>query len=312
MQGFSALWFLIFALVSVVTAQTYRVHNNCPTAIDLFIGSESQGSLARGGTVVRNSGSSAGFFYTTTNGGMVNGRLVAARAGFFFEPQYWYYYLVRDPNTSQFNTGIRITPNQTEANGYCKPAECSTGTCTTAYTSPPVFHGGPPAPDSPPFPPPVYQCKVDPSQIAFDITFCPSGSWPPQTGTSVHHNYREKCIDVRGNTLANGTPVQIYDCNGTGAQQWVIANYGDTKLRVAGTNYCLDAGSSPGNGGQMKIWQCYDNLPAQAWTVTLDNRIVLQGTSLCLDLPSGNEANGQVLQVWTCTDHNDNQAWTIV
>ena len=31
-----------------------------------------------------------------------------------------------------------------------------------------------------------------------------------------------------------------YDCNGTKAQKWVI-NRGDTKVRVARTDFCLDA-----------------------------------------------------------------------
>ena len=34
-----------------------------------------------------------------------------------------------------------------------------------------------------------------------------------------------------------------YDCNGTGAQNWVIGS-GTTSVQVAGTNYCLDAGDS--------------------------------------------------------------------
>lgn len=34
-----------------------------------------------------------------------------------------------------------------------------------------------------------------------------------------------------------------YDCNGTGAQKWVL-NRGNGKVQVAGTNFCLDAGSS--------------------------------------------------------------------
>ncbi|MFF4229410.1 ricin-type beta-trefoil lectin domain protein [Streptomyces sp. NPDC001820] len=29
-----------------------------------------------------------------------------------------------------------------------------------------------------------------------------------------------KCVDVAGANSANGTAVQLYDCNGTGAQQW--------------------------------------------------------------------------------------------
>lgn len=89
-----------------------------------------------------------------------------------------------------------------------------------------------------------------------------------------------------------------YDCNGSGAQRWTISSSGNTIVRVAQTPFCLDAGSSesllrifeihksldlepldPGNGVQMKIWQCYDQLPAQRWIVTSDNRIVLAGTS---------------------------------
>lgn len=316
MRGLSRL--VLFAVAAFIatpfaSAQTYRVNNNCPTAIDLFIGEASQGSLARGASLTRTGlGTSAGFFYTTTNGGRVNGQLVAARAGFYFEPQYWYYYLVRDQNSGYFNTGIKITPSVSESGGYCRPAECSSGSCTTAYTTPPVFHGGPPPPDSPPFNPPTYQCKVEPSSITFDIQFCPSGDWPTEAGAQVFHNFTpNKCVDVRGNNLQNGTPVQIYDCNGTGAQRWILNSVGSTKLRVAGSNFCLDAGSNPGNGVQLKLWQCYDNLPAQAWIATQDTRIVLAGTALCIDLPSGNTANGQVLQTWTCGDGNTNQIFGI-
>jgi hypothetical protein len=30
---------------------------------------------------------------------------------------------------------------------------------------------------------------------------------------------------------------------------------GSTAVKLAGTNFCLDAGSNPANGVQMKIWQ---------------------------------------------------------
>ena len=30
----------------------------------------------------------------------------------------------------------------------------------------------------------------------------------------------------------------------------------------------------------MKIWQCYDNLPAQAWFYTADNRVALTGKGM--------------------------------
>ena len=39
------------------------------------------------------------------------------------------------------------------------------------------------------------------------------------------------------------TNLRSYDCNGTAAQKWVL-NSGTTSIQLAGTNYCLDAGSS--------------------------------------------------------------------
>lgn len=96
-----------------------------------------------------------------------------------------------------------------------------------------------------------------------------------------------------------------YDCNDTPAQSWVLTR-GSTKVRLEGTNFCLDAGSStpfpftafiylliahlpilaPGNGVAMKLWQCFDDLPAQQWYYTNDNRIALEGQGSFVDLAS--------------------------
>jgi hypothetical protein len=70
--------------------------------------------------------------------------------------------------------------------------------------------------------------------------------------------------------------MKSYDCNGSGAQQWIVSP-GSTKVRVANTTFCLDAGSNPTSGSKMKIWTCYDGLPAQQWWYTGDNRIALDG-----------------------------------
>jgi hypothetical protein len=291
-------------------AQTYTVKNNCPTAIEWYIVEGSQGNLAKGAQSVKTGlGPDAGFFWTTANGG--GPANIGARAGFYFEPSYWYYYIVRDQNPASFNVGISITPDKPVNNGFCTVATCNTGDCSTAYNSPPVFHSPiPPPANAPAQNPPVYQCK-DPS-TNFLITFCPTGAWP---GTSVGvplnpNNNPNKCLDVRGAIFANGTPVQIYDCNGTNAQKWVIRQ-GSGQVRVAGTNFCLDAGSSPANGVGMKIWQCYNNLPAQTWYYTLDRRIALEGKGLCLDLTNGQLWNSNVMQTWRCTDNNNNQVWTL-
>ncbi|KAJ3525566.1 hypothetical protein NM688_g8384 [Phlebia brevispora] len=139
-----------------------------------------------------------------------------------------------------------------------------------------------------------------------------SGSGSSSSGShTIHPNGNpNKCLDVEGANYQNGTPVDIYDCNGTGAQNWVI-NSGTTAVQVAGTNYCLDAGSNPGDGTQMKIWECYSGLMQQTWYYTGDNRISLQGQGQCLDLTNGNSNDGNVMQIWECTNGNTNQIWTL-
>jgi hypothetical protein len=94
--------------------------------------------------------------------------------------------------------------------------------------------------------------------------------------------------------------VRIADCNGSSKQKWVIAR-GSTTVKLAGTNFCFDAGSNPGNGVKAKIYtvshfhlvrpvglelmrECYAGLAAQTWYFTDDNRIAVQGKGQCLDL----------------------------
>ena len=121
-----------------------------------------------------------------------------------------------------------------------------------------------------------------------------------------------------------------YDCNGTAAQSWIVSG---GKVQVAGTNFCLDAGSgtspsspcpffspithnslsadaAPANGIPLKIWTCYDNLPAQSWTYTSSSQLELATGDLCVDLTNGSVADGNVVQTWACVAGNANQVWT--
>jgi hypothetical protein len=67
--------------------------------------------------------------------------------------------------------------------------------------------------------------------------------------------YGSKCLDVRSAGAADGTPVQIYDCNGTGAQQWSVRSDGTVVNTNSGK--CLDAtGHGTANGTLLEIWTC--------------------------------------------------------
>src|ERR1700742_1788355 len=55
-----------------------------------------------------------------------------------------------------------------------------------------------------------------------------------------------KCVDVAGAATANGTAIQLYDCNNTGAQNWTVGS-ADNTIRALGK--CLDVtAASTANG----------------------------------------------------------------
>ncbi|MFJ4578490.1 RICIN domain-containing protein [Streptomyces echinatus] len=115
-----------------------------------------------------------------------------------------------------------------------------------------------------------------------------------------------KCVDVAGANSANGTPVQLYDCNGTGAQAWTVGS--DGTLRALGK--CLDVtANGTADGSAVQLWDCTGG-PNQKWTVTGAHDIVNPQANKCLDVTGNSSANGTRLQIWTCTG-GANQKWTV-
>ncbi|MEU0897865.1 ricin-type beta-trefoil lectin domain protein [Streptomyces massasporeus] len=114
-----------------------------------------------------------------------------------------------------------------------------------------------------------------------------------------------KCVDVAGAATADGTAVQLYDCNGTAAQQWTVG--GDGTVRALGK--CLDVASGgTADGTRVQLWDC-NGSAAQQWSVTSARDIVNPQADKCLDATGNSSANGTRLQIWTCTGA-DNQKWT--
>ncbi|GLB44971.1 putative G-X-X-X-Q-X-W domain-containing protein [Lyophyllum shimeji] len=287
-------------------ARLYTLANNCPQTINWYLSglNVTQGSVAKGATITQEVEEIwSGFVYTDANGGSADGK-GSTKAGFYGEGD-MYYIVVDSP---RINAGIRIEPQAPINNGFCVPDTCDTNLCPSVMEQPPTAF--PPVSTTTPPTPPTYACPGD--KIGYKVTFCPDGAFPPVNGfaVAIHPNGNTaKCLDVRGNVWANGTPVQIYDCNETQAQKWRISA-GSTHVRLDDSNFCLDAGSSPANGVGMKIWQCYEGLPAQSWTYTQNKHLQLSGTAQCLDLTDGSTANSNKVQTWECSASNTNQVWT--
>ncbi|KAJ7891699.1 carbohydrate-binding module family 13 protein [Mycena olivaceomarginata] len=138
-------------------------------------------------------------------------------------------------------------------------------------------------------------------------SFCSTGIIPNlQTGPSTIQpvGHSKKCLDIIDGSFR-------YNCNGSQAQKWIIKR-GKGSVQVAGMSYCLNAGSSPGNGVGMKIWQCFDDLAAQTWFYDgVRKTFNLYNEGQCLDLTDGDLTNGHQTQTWQCTVENTNQLWDI-
>ncbi|MFF3706066.1 ricin-type beta-trefoil lectin domain protein [Streptomyces phaeochromogenes] len=115
-----------------------------------------------------------------------------------------------------------------------------------------------------------------------------------------------KCVDVAGASSANGTPVQLYDCNSSAAQQWTVAS--DGSIRALGK--CLDiTGNGTADGSTVQLWDCGGGAN-QRWVVSAAGDIVNPQANKCLDVTGNNSANGTRLQIWTCSG-GANQKWTV-
>jgi glucosylceramidase len=114
-----------------------------------------------------------------------------------------------------------------------------------------------------------------------------------------------KCVDVAGANPANGTAVQLYDCNGSTAQQWTVGT--DGTVRALGK--CLDvSGGSTADGASVQLYDC-NGSGAQSWQVTAARDIINTAANKCLDARDNSSANGTRLQIWACTSAT-NQKWT--
>ncbi|MGI5238933.1 ricin-type beta-trefoil lectin domain protein [Dactylosporangium sp. CA-139066] len=123
------------------------------------------------------------------------------------------------------------------------------------------------------------------------------GTTPPPSGGKAIKGPGGLCLDVRSSGTANGTPVQIYTCNGTGAQQWTYVEAGTT-LHALGK--CLDIpGGSTANGAKLQLWDC-NNTAAQVFIHRSDNTYYNPQANKCMDDPNGSTTSGTQVQIWDC------------
>jgi beta-glucanase (GH16 family) len=113
------------------------------------------------------------------------------------------------------------------------------------------------------------------------------------------------CVDVRGANPADFTPVQVYTCNNTNAQQWTVVAAGST-LRALGK--CLDINSGgTADGTTVDLYTC-NNTGAQVFIPQSDGALLNPQSGKCLDDTNFSTTPGTQLQIWDCSG-NTNQSW---
>ena len=107
-----------------------------------------------------------------------------------------------------------------------------------------------------------------------------------------------KCVDVDGDdTGANGTAVQLWDCQSYAVDQhWIHS--ADNSLQTLGR--CLDiVGNGTANGAQLELWDC-NGVGGQKWVQQADGSLRNPQSGRCLDAPGGATDNGTRLQIYDC------------
>ncbi|WP_241826854.1 RICIN domain-containing protein [Streptomyces graminilatus] len=114
---------------------------------------------------------------------------------------------------------------------------------------------------------------------------------------------RGNCLDVQGSGQTNGTPVQIYTCNGAGSQKWTLEGGEDNlHLRSVLSGKCLTvAGNAAANGTKIQTWDC-DSSAGQSWKGDVRAAAPLKNvtTGKCLDLSAFTK--GTDARLWDCKD----------
>ena len=127
-----------------------------------------------------------------------------------------------------------------------------------------------------------------------------TGTTGPITG------YQGLCVDVRGANSANFTPVQVYTCNSTNAQQWTVVQAGST-LHALGK--CMDInGGGTADGTTVDLYDC-NNTGAQVFIPQSNGSLYNPQSNKCLD-DTGYGGSGTQLQIWDCSG-NANQHWNL-
>ena len=126
------------------------------------------------------------------------------------------------------------------------------------------------------------------------------------------------CLDVYAPDQFNdGAKIQVWACNDSNQQTWVIDNEGGAIISLAGK--CLDvhAPDQETDGGKVQVWDC-NRQSQQEWHTDVRQPVgaatkpIKSGAGKCLDVHWFDQFNsGAKVQIWSC-NASMQQDWRVI
>lgn len=190
------------------------------------------------------------------------------------------------------------------------PSPTPIGTPTPTPTPTPTRTPTPtPVPTPTPLPTPTPTPSPKPTPTPPPPTTSPTPT-PSPLLTGAIKGIAGKCLDNYRSARTDGNLIDLYTCNGTGAQIWTV-NRGTAAPIVNHNGYCLDvyhSGTTPGT--KVQLYQC-NGTSAQQWVYNANTHTIINPHSgLCLDDKYSNTTNGNPIWIYTCNG-SAAQKWTV-
>jgi hypothetical protein len=136
----------------------------------------------------------------------------------------------------------------------------------------------------------------------------------------MEHESSGYCIDDPSNSTANGTPIQLWQCNADNNQKiaairstYTDGGYAWDELQFENGKCIDDPNGSIANGQYYQIWTCNGDRN-QAFYPQPDNGYentwvqVTSGPAISIDDRNNSNTNGNEIQVWE-TNYGNSQIW---
>ncbi|MCB0563861.1 MAG: ricin-type beta-trefoil lectin domain protein [Phaeodactylibacter sp.] len=120
----------------------------------------------------------------------------------------------------------------------------------------------------------------------------------------------DKCIHTRDGWMGEGAWLELWDCMGTTAQQWVLED--DQIKPLNKTERCVTIKNADyTNGTQLLLWNCYGD-EHQQWVYDGVKRLIRSKKNLnkCFALSSNSTGNGTLIQLMQCNT-GETQQWDL-